>query len=174
MPLGVVWCIPATQGLWPVRSCRMVRASVLRVFGLRESFLLVLDDLGAWGGAPSVCGWVGSTVNQHCRLRSEALLWDLGENGPGGASDLGASAGLLAGRSCLFSFSECYGTRGCHWNMGGAALAPPPIDLSAVPAVAHFSLPALKTRLGFCFLLTGVNAGVIARPPRSDRRRYRH
>src|ERR1700676_1537201 len=120
MPLGVVWCIPATQGLWSVRSCRIVRASVLRVFGLRESFLLVLDDLGTWGGAPSVYGWVGSTVNQHCRLRSEALPWELGENGSGGANGLGALASLRAGISRSSLFSGYYGTRGCDWYIGGS------------------------------------------------------
>jgi len=146
----------------------------LRMLDLRQSFTLVLDDPGTWGRAPSVYGWVGSTVNQHCRLRLEAPLWELGENGSGGANVSGTLAGLWAGRSRSFSLSGYYGTWGCYWYMGGTALAPPPIDLGAVSAVVHPSLPAWKTRLGFCFLLIGVNAGFVVRPPRSDHRRGRY
>jgi hypothetical protein len=51
--------------------------------GIRLAFLLLLEDPGLWGGAPSVLGWVGSTVNQHCRLRLEALLEFGGEHGLG-------------------------------------------------------------------------------------------
>jgi hypothetical protein len=125
MPLGVVWCIPAAQEPLPVRSCRIARASVLRVFGLGESFSLVLEDLGTWGGAPSVHGWVGSTVNQHCQLRLEAPPWELGENGSGGAHGLRALASLGAGTSRLFTFSGYYGTRGSPWcREGGRSGAP--------------------------------------------------
>jgi hypothetical protein len=63
MHLRVVWCIPAAQGLLFVRSCQITRAPMLRVFDVRHSFPLVLEDPGTWGGAPSVCGQVGSTVN---------------------------------------------------------------------------------------------------------------
>jgi hypothetical protein len=56
---------------------------VLTVSGIRLAFLHLLEDPGLWGGAPSVLGWVGSTVNQHCRLRLEALLGFGGEHGLG-------------------------------------------------------------------------------------------
>ena len=109
MHLEVVWCIPATQRLWFVRSRRIVRASVLRVLGIHCAFLLSLDDLGAWGRAPSVPGWVGSTVNQHCQLRLEALPRELGENESGGAGGLRLLGGLWAARAGCFGVSEHHG-----------------------------------------------------------------
>jgi hypothetical protein len=53
------------------------------VSGIRLAFLHLLKDPGLWDGAPSVLGWVGLTVNQHCWLRLEALLGFGGEHGLG-------------------------------------------------------------------------------------------
>ena len=160
MHLEVVWCIPATQGLWSVWSRRIAHASVLRVFGIHCMFLLSLNDLGAWGRALSVPGWAGSTVNQHCQLRLEALPQELGENELGGASDLKLLGSLWAARArCLRFSGHC-----CTWGycpfMGGAVAAPPHHrlggTLSTVPTVACYHLLALKRRLGFWLLLSQV------------------
>jgi hypothetical protein len=152
--LGVAWSIPAAQGPMFIQSCQIVCATVLRVFTVHWSFPLVLEDPGTWGGAPSICGWVGLMVNQHCQLRSEALPWELGENESGGANGLGVLASPGGGKACLFWLSGYYGTWGYYWFMGGAVEAPLYhylTNLSTVPAVAHPFLPALKTWLGFYF-----------------------
>ena len=153
MHLRVVWCIPATQRLWSIRSCWITHASVLRVFGTHRAFLLSLNDLGAWGRAPSVPGWAGSTVNQHCQLRLEALLQDLGENELGGAGDLKSLGSLCAARARCLRVPGCCGARGYYPFIGGAVAAPPHdrlgVTLSAVPTAACFHLPASKRRLGF-------------------------
>ena len=157
MHLEVVWCIPATQGLWSVRSRRIARASVLRVFGIHRMFLLSLDDLGAWGRAPSVPGWVGSMVNQHCQLRLEALPRELGENESGGAGGVRLLGSLWAARACCFGVSWHLGARGYCLFSGGAAGAPPHCHLGgilgAVPTVARSHLPAPRGWLGFFILL---------------------
>ena len=126
---------------------------MLRVLGIHRVFLASLDDLGAWGRAPSVPGWVGSTVNEHCQLRLEALPQELGENKLGGAGDLRLLGSLCASRArCHRISGHC-----CAWGyypfMGGAVAAPPHHrlggTLSTVPTVACYHLPALKRWLGF-------------------------
>jgi hypothetical protein len=57
---------------------------VFRLSGIHQAFPSVLKDPGLWGGAPSVLGWVGSMVNQHCQLRLGALLGFGGEYVLGG------------------------------------------------------------------------------------------
>ena len=61
----------------PILSDRTNRCGGVSVF--IKCCRLVLEDPRLLGRAPSTLGWVGSTVNQHCQLRLEALLGGLGE-----------------------------------------------------------------------------------------------
>ena len=164
----VVWCIPATQGLWSVQSCRIVHASMLRVFGMHRVFLLSLNDLRTWGKAPSVPGWVGLMVNQHCQLRLEALPWELEENESGGVGGLrllgcqGLLFWCLQAPWCLGILSILGGSHWCssslslRWHFGccpHSHLFSPPSPWG-VAGVLHSPLSGAK--MGF--LSTALNA----------------
>ena len=82
-------CAPFAVQLWNphhfiVMSCCCYIGVILQTAPANP----VSHDLRAWGGVPSIPGWVGSMVNLHCQLRLEALPWELGENKLGGAGCL--------------------------------------------------------------------------------------
>ena len=123
-------------------------------------FLSLLDDPGLWGGAPSILGWVGSTVNQHCRLRSEALLWGLGENVWGGAGVIADSGCPLGPWALAFLCSlplamSAPGYRNIPSLKGVGRLCPPRLGLRprAMPlCTSLLHLPWQAWGLGFCLL----------------------
>ena len=80
-------------------------------------FALDLEDPGPWNGAPSVPGWVGSTVNQHCQLRLEASLWGVGEKWSGVIRCFPEDGLPLGCHLLLFASTTVYGVGAPYYRL---------------------------------------------------------